>query len=93
MIEPVYLLWFLIFMAVYIIAGVDEMLPFPLAIPLVIGVLLFMILIGDEQHSTIYFVLTVLLSIGVVICSSFVIKSFKKNCLAVNLLDTDDKPK
>ena len=93
MIEPVYLLWFLIFMVVYIIAGVDEMLPFPLAIPLVIGVLLFMILIGDEQRSILFIIGTIIIAVIATALTSFVIKSFKKNCLAVNLLDKDDKPK
>ena len=91
MIEPIYVIWFLVFMAVYVIAGVDELLPFPLAIPLVVGVLLFAILIGSEKHSTTYFILTLLISIFISICASFVIHSFKKNCLATNLLEKDNR--
>ena len=91
MIEPIYVIWFLVFMVVYLIAGVDELLPFPVAIPLVIGVLLFAVLIGNEKHSTTYFILTLLISIFIAICASFVIKSFKKNCLAANLLEKDNK--
>ena len=93
MIEPIYLFWFMVFMAVYLIAGVDEMMPFPIAIPLVIGVLLFMTIIGNEQRSVLFIIGTIIIAVIAAALTSFVIKSFKKNCLAVNLLDKNDKPK
>ena len=89
MIEPIYLFWFIVFMVIYFIADVDEMMPFPIAIPLVIGVLLFMVLIGHEQRSVLYIIGTIIIAVLAAALTSFVIKSFKKNCLAVNLLDKE----